>query len=182
MISMVKAMNNVICIDPGVHGGIAFNVDEEIFVLNMPTIPTGCKSAEFTEIQVRGLYLLVEGLPDGYKIWIEKVGPRPSDTPKTSWRFSANYHCLLMALHAKRCVFKLQLPQHWQAQLGISLPSGEHNYDRRKKILKAFATDKFTKVTRIGMDKKGKWKEYKAVPTEATADALCMLWVNAGFE
>lgn len=154
--------------------------------MNMPTLPTGCKSAEFTNIQVEKLHILIESLPC-CQVWVEKVGPRPSDTPKTAWRFSANYHCLLMALkaqhpHSFEKRVKLQLPQHWQAQLGIELPSGAHNYDRRKKLLKAFAVLKFPEVSRISIDKNGQWEEHKAKPTDATADALAMLWVNSGME
>ena len=156
-------IKNIVCIDPGVHGGFAFNDGERVFTMNMPTMPTGCKSATFTDLQVEKLYDIIDGLPNN-QIWIEKVGPRPSDTPKTAWRFSANYHCLLMALqHRGGPPVKMQLPQHWQAQLGISLPTGAHNYDRRKKILKDFATKKFPDVTRIGQTPtgrcKGEWRD-----------------------
>ena len=176
-------MKNLVCIDPGTGGGVAFNIRDRVFVYNMPKVPPKATSAIFTDCQVKGVNQIIKDLPS-YQVWIEKVGPRPCDTPKTAWRFSANYHCILAALHARwglTANTKMQLPQHWQAQLGISVPSGMHNYDRRKKLFKAFATEKFPRVTRISFNKYGESKEIKAAPTDATADALCMLWVNAGF-
>ena len=175
---------NIICIDPGVGGGIALNHGKRIFVFNMPVMPLKCTSKIFTELQVEKIREIVNVLPmDSHKVWIEQVGPRPSDTPKTSWRFSANYHCLLTSLEYRGGLgYKTQLPTHWQNQLGIELPSGTHNYDRRKKILQAFATEKFPEVQRVSKNKKGMWKKNKAFPTAKTADALCMLWVNSGME
>lgn len=177
-------IKDTICIDPGVGGGIAINYGKRVFVINMPEMPPKCTSKVFTEMQVKLIKELAGVFPvRDHKVWIEQVGPRPSDTPKTAWRFSANYHCLLMALEYRKGLgYKTQLPAHWQAQLGIELPSGQHNYDRRKKLLKDFATEKFPEVQRISKNKKGKWTKTKAKPTTKTADALCMLWVNGGFE
>jgi len=181
-------MRDTLCIDAGVHGGIAWCIEGEVFVSNMPKLPVGCKAKEFSEIQVEGIAQIFndidENIPEHIspKCWIEQVSNRNGDTDKTAWRFSANYHCWLMCFLAYSCPLKKQLPAHWMSQLGIELPSGQHNYDRRKKILRDFATSKFPEVQRMKRNKKGEVVFVKAKPTAQTADALCMLWVNSGCE
>ena len=154
---------NVITVDPGVGGALAFTDKKGIAVtIPMPEqkkrktktgkikpIPTKDK----TGFQVLAILLIVEEVLERVdikkcRVHIEHVHAKSSDTPKTAAALVGNYYAWLVAFASRipPRFIKQVMPTAWQNQLGIALPSGTHNYERRKKFLKDFATEKFPMI------------------------------------
>ena len=184
----------MIAYDPGVGGGIAMeNLSGEIVVLPMPEHKIDKKkgikkltSKQFSVYQYENLRKMIHTASAITKqriVWMEAVGPRPTDTPRTAFSLSANYHIALTLFRECGLDVKLATPQHWQAQLGRLVPSGAHNYNVRKKLFKDFAVEKFDTTHGVYIQTDGSLKTKKDVKvTNKTADALCILWVYSGKE
>jgi hypothetical protein len=179
---------NILCIDAGVGGGYTWNIGDKVYTSPMKSAPTGTKGLDATKHQTKYVDLILEYILDetmaGYdcgmdKIYIEQVGPRFGDTPKTSWGLSANYHCISMWFHTNMpdCL-TFVLPQVWMPQLPIELPSGKANYSKRKKALQDFAVSQYGTVTQLtfGKNDKPKLTENRKI-TSKTADSTCMHWI-----
>ena len=186
--------NNVISVDPGVGGAIAFTSRSgAVITVPMPTLPKRKKKYSTVEKayhqvssinNMLGLAILA-CQTNNVPFYIENVHARPSDSPKTAAALVSNYYAWLATAYAmlKRptCI-KPRSPMQWQNQLGFLLPSGsgEVAYKARKKALQNFATKKFPKMDQASFDKNKCVKLKPWRPTAKTADALCILWVYAG--
>lgn len=189
---MIKVNKTIVCYDPGVNGGFAWKDHQGgIHAAAMPTAKLDgkpLKGKAWSKFQVGALsHILCTMTASGAQYYIEHVGARPSDTPKTSYGLSANYHIALTIMNIYRDngdTVKQVPPAYWQNQLQITLPSGQQNYDLRKRLLYDFAHLKYPEVTTHTFIKNGApaHKSRQAKPTYATADALCMLWVFSGDE
>ncbi len=175
---------NILCIDAGVSGGYTWNVDDKMFTAPMKSAPTGTKGLKATQHQTKYVdllldYMVLHGSYAIDKVYIEQVGTRFGDTPKTSWSLSANYHCIAMWFQACMPIKPtFVLPQVWMPQLPIDLPSGKANYNKRKKALQDFAVSQYGNVTQLTFDKNDKPKltENRSI-TGKTADSTCMHWI-----
>lgn len=176
----------MITYDPGVGGGFAVKGRfDDIITLPIPAVPKNQPSLQFSEWLYDMIAPICEKammLSDTSVVYVEAIGPRPCDTPKTAFRLSAAYHIALAVFRQLGATIKLVRPIYWQQQLGIAIPSGVHNYGLRKKIFKDFATHKYPAVTtmfyRHNLKKFN--TQHKKKPTGKTADAVCMLWVFSG--
>jgi len=180
---------NILCIDAGVGGGYTWNIGDKIYTAPMKSAPTGTKGLDATKHQTKYVDLILEYIMlrqsgEIDKVYIEQVGTRFGDTPKTSWSLSMSYHCIAMwfkAIIDSEITFVL--PQVWMPQLPISLPSGKSNYTKRKKVLQEFAVSQFGDVTQLtfGKDDKPKLTPNRKI-TGKTADAACMLWIYGNYD
>jgi len=182
----------MIAYDPGVGGGLAMeNLSGEIVVIPMPEHKIDKKkgikkltSKQFSMYQYENLKKMIHtasAITKETTVWMEAIGPRPADTPRTSFSLSANYHIALTLFRECGLDVKLVSPQHWQNQLGRLVPSGSHNYEKRKKLFQSFATEKFSETAGLYIQKDGEIKVRNSVKvTKKTADALCILWVYSG--
>jgi len=178
---------NIICVDPGVGGGIAWtNPKGEVYACALPPPPSKCKPQAWSEHQLvwinRIMYWANFQAPCDFHI--ERVHAQRHDTPKTAAALVANYHIWLCNAQHKHLKMQTHTPVAWQNQLGFLLPRGGGStaYKARKKMLQAIATKWFPDMMQMSFDNQNKPK-YKAWrPTGKTADALCMLWVYAGGE
>lgn len=182
--------NNIMCIDPGVKGGIAWtNYEGELFSAPNPEPPPKTKTMRHICYQVSRIQSLLKLIAEtncgmDFQVFIEHVAFRRSDTPKTAARLNSNYALWLSGCYQKwgRNV-KLVMPVVWQNQLPIEIPSGTHNYKARKKVLENFAKERVSDGLRqISCKSPGNFKEKRSQATQKTADALCMLWVYAEME
>lgn len=179
----------MITYDPGAGGGFAWKaIGGDICSAPMPELPPKSKSVVWSRHQIASLqkltHLILGTTEPSSTIYIEHVGPRPCDTPKTAYRLSANYHIALTLLKLSGREVKMIRPLHWQNQLPMLVPSGSHNYNTRKKVFHTFANLKYPEVFQVKvkkpLDEGNNFNQRKAKPTYKTADALCMLWVYAG--
>ena len=175
----------MITFDPGVKGGFAWKCDGEVFTAPIPPFPkdakeTGINWSNFQLASISRLVAYIKLYGESNMVYSEHVGPRPSDTPKTAYRLSANYHTCLAVLKSYAIEVKQFQPRYWQNQLPFLVPSGDHNYTLRKKMFHDFAKEKYPKVKQVGFNKKGTVKIKECAPIKAVADAVCMLWVFSG--
>ncbi len=172
--------NNIICVDPGVSGGIAWsNATGRCLSIPMPDLPTKksrtgktvkpttIAKANFQISNISKLfrYAMNDCVRSEIRFVIENVHARPTDTPTTAASLVGNYYAWLATSYA-RLPSSRQIcprsPAQWQNQLGFLLPSGSHNYDARKDALKDFAIKKFPDNEKVSFLKNNtsikKWK------------------------
>ena len=179
----------MITYDPGVGGGFAWKaIGGDICAAPMPELPAKSKTDVWSRHQIESLrkltHLILGTTDHNSTIYIEHIGPRPSDTPKTAYRLSANYHIALTLLGLSGREVKMVRPLHWQNQLPMLVPSGSHNYQARKKVFYKFAHLKYPELHQVRIKKpleeSSQFIQHNSKPTFKTADALCMLWVYSG--
>ena len=170
---------NILCIDPGVNGGLTWFAEGFVKTAPMVPMPTGTKGKDASKHQVHYIDRIVTDISADLvdpKVYIEQVGPQRFDTPKTAWSLSMNYHCILSRLEQEGWEIIFVTPSYWQNQLPISLPSGKSNYSKRKKALQEFAKSKYPNVMQSTYPK-GELKERLTGVSAKTADSTCIYWV-----
>ena len=174
--------SNIVCIDPGVSGGIAWTNDHgDVFCAPnpYPTSTKGYKNVELKKYQLKGIQDLLWGIRNrnlnSFDYYLEQVASMSCDTPKTA--ASLNFNHGLWAGSCNSDNLRFVHPTKWQNQLGISLPHGRFNYEARKKALQAFAQEKWGEVEQITWKPDRSYKSKTQPITQKTADAMCMLWV-----
>ena len=183
---------NILCIDPGTGGGFTWNIGDSLYSAPMKPMPTGTKGLKATLHQPKYVEKILDVVFDVYsgfdntkidEVYIEQVGTRFGDTPKTSWSLSMNYHviCMYLSVQFGKDDVHYCLPTNWQQQLPFGLPSGKSNYGKRKKLLQEFAEDQYPLVTQLSFDAKDNVKLTKNKRiTAKTADAACLHWIYSG--
>ena len=125
---------NVIGIDPGQSGGIAY-IDSD-----------GCATAWKMPDTERDVYELLRTMDRaGATAWIEKVGPMPKQGVSSTWKFGQHYGSLRMALIATEIPFEGVAPGVWQRSLGC-LTHGDKNISKRR-AQELYPTLKITHAT-----------------------------------
>ena len=112
-------MNNIIGIDPGVTGAlVAVHLDGKLedWML-MPTYKDGRRHR--TDLNAVQEFIERNCWTRG-RVFVEKVGPMPGDTPMTAWTFGANEAIVVAAARYHGVEF-IQ-PKKWQAALLHGMP------------------------------------------------------------
>lgn len=144
---------NIIGLDPGVSGGIAFVGSDHADAVKMPATETDVVDV-LRELRNRATPVFA---------YLEEVHSMPSDGVRSAFSFGQNYGGLRMALIALQIPFKTVRPQLWQRHVGIR-PVKNEAYTKRKNRLKARAQELFPSLK----------------PTLSTSDAL--LIARYGYE
>lgn len=159
-------LKNMITIDPGVSGSIAWvNKHGEVMASKCP----GKDIAEIFE-----LYRFVRKQCDNPELYIERQTPRPTDTSLTSFVLSGNYHTWQTTAYGFKTPTQIITPAKWQGLIGTSVKGLE--YDVRKKKLHMLAKTLFPNIRVVELKKGDYIFVKKATPvTLANCDALMMI-------
>jgi len=162
-------IKNLITVDPGKNGGVCWNDDAGIV--------QAARCPENDELKIIHLVKLIRSYVDvkTAQVFIEKQGPKPTDTPKTAFVLGANYYLWRMAFAGCRLPMTFITSMKWQKKTGVQLPPGRENYALRKKALKTYAMQGFPMGLPVWEWKENKFFHREGIITNANADAVAML-------
>lgn len=124
-------MINIVAIDPGLSGAVAFLYPEtasRVSVHDMPTVNG--------EVDPFALSTLIQQYGPSHAI-IEQVGPMPRDGVRQAWRFSAAYTTARNVVALLKIPVKFVTPATWKKSM--HLPGGPEGKEAsRAKALQCF--------------------------------------------
>lgn len=132
---------NILGIDPGMSGAIAWYDGAELIVWNMPIHP---KEAGGNDLDIHKLYRTIsQNVPD--HCFLEKTTPMPGVSGKASYSMGKSEGALVGILVALFVPYTLVRPAQWKKEMACPadknlsrqrasqlLPAYAHNWDRKK--------------------------------------------------